>query len=560
MSIPRLPGDLERVVFALYEDVGTPFSLRLLELAREGKWSEVVRAKANPCSYSDPGTYYADCVAAEFLRKCAGVPTDIDRKAAAVESFWAAERGCYTANERLSRYLFPPFGDEGDPSIREFLVDVKKLITSVLGPVPQLPQGRFGPGATFLDRGRLTTLPDKMTSSPTLTPQALGFLFQWSSTAWARALAVRGVTPTFVRGNRFTTVPKDSTKDRGIAIEPSINLFYQLGYGRVIRERLRNNPRISIDLDHHQDVHRALARKASIDGTLATIDLSSASDLICRNLVKLLLPANWFEVLDSLRSPTTQIEGRTVHLEKFSSMGNGFTFELETLIFLAIAAVAVQKSGGTVTFGSTVSTFGDDIIVPSAQAGCVVAALRFCGLEVNASKTFMTGSFRESCGGDFFDGVDVRAFNLKEIPREPHEWIALANGLYRLGRPDFNGQFTYPGVRRAWLRALEPLPSDIRRCRGPQVLGDIVIHDTDQKSVIKVRNSIRYYRVWKPARYRIVKWNHFHGDVQLATRLYLAGSGTGRLIDRPGAPDRDVEGVIPRDSVSGYNFGWVPYS
>lgn len=554
MLCKRLPSDLQRVFTALCEDIRTPFSLDLLKKVESGDWAGVLSLKTVPADYATSEAYYRDTVAAEFLRKCAGIDTGVDLREEAVKSFWSNESGCYEANERLSRYLFPP-GEGDDAFVRKFFTDVKRLVSCILGPCPTTVIGRFGKGATYGDRGRLTTLPDKISSRPTLTWGAMGFLFPWTDTAWSRHNVASSLSRPieFVSGNRFTTVPKDSEKDRGICIEPSINLFYQLGMGRVMRNRLRLTT--GIDLNNAQDLHRAYAQKASRDGLKATLDLSNASDLISYNLVKLCVPHPWFQFLDSVRSPTTLIDGKCLRLEKFSSMGNGFTFELETILFLAIAVTA---SGGTIADLRECTTFGDDILCLTENAESVVAALRFCGLKINARKSFIKGPFRESCGGDYFNGDNVRAFNLKGIPHEPNDWIALANGLYHLGRPDHNGQFSHDFCRRAWLRAMEPIPSHIRCCRGPQILGDIVLHDAPEKWTTRVRSCIRYFKVWRPCKYETVPWNHFEGSAQLAARLYTIGTGTVSVRTRDTA-FRDL-GIIPRDSVIGYKVGWVAYS
>lgn len=98
-----------------------------------------------------------------------------------------------------------------------------------------------------------------------------------------------------VRGNRFTTVPKDAWKHRGICIEPSINLFYQLGIGEWLTMRMGR--KLDWKKDSQQAFHRFLAQLGSFTRNNATIDLSNASDTICYNLVKLLLPVDWFNLL-----------------------------------------------------------------------------------------------------------------------------------------------------------------------------------------------------------------------------------------------------------------------
>lgn len=534
---------LKRMVLRLTEDLDTPRSLGVHLRVKYGCWDELATMRCEPLEYLTAWSYRTDAIAVGLLRKLKDLPTSIDKEAVAIENFWASERLNAKTNSRLSKFLNQgPYGLE-DLRVLPIIGEIRKKIARVLGTLPDDLRIRFGKGATFVDRGQLTTVADKMTSNPTFTPSALCMKILWDRSAWARACYERRRKIETVRGNRFTTVDKDAEKDRGICIEPSVNIAFQLALGKLIRARLLVGAGLHLQSLQHR--HRRVACEGSLKGDIATIDLSNASDTISKSLVKLLLPSDWWDVLSTVRSPLTLIGGKWVFLEKFSSMGNGYTFELETLVFWAISSV---MSGNR-----PISVYGDDIIVPSDAAESVLTALRFFGLEPNARKTFVTGPFRESCGGDYFMGVDVRPYFLKETPNEPHEWIALANGLYRLGREsDCWGTFDLR-LRRAWFCVLDAIPSNIRRCRGPSELGDLVLTDDDSRTHdTRERNGIRYYRVWRPARWKRVSWDHFHPEVVLASALYGAGDERGGM--------RPVTGITPRDSVAGFKLGWVPRS
>lgn len=550
------PDDLEAIALSFFEGLACPRSLTVAILLRYGEYDQLALLQTDPKQYNSAHTYWEANAATSFLRKCDDLPTTIDRKAVALEGFFSCERDCYRTNVRLSQYLDAGQLSADSPDVTEQIIcSARKKIERTLGRLPDFDnlEGRFGPGATFGDRGQWTTIPDKMSSLPTLTPGSFMFAFQWSQTWWAKACLDSGRELSYVRGNRFTTVPKDCTKFRGIAVEPSINLFYQLALGRIVRRRLLT---AGIDLQFGQSTHARVAREASIRGDFATIDLSSASDTISYNLVRLLLPDDWFQMFDQLRSPYTYVEGKWVKLEKFSSMGNGYTFELETLVFLALCSAAVEADGTRAVPGWNVHTFGDDIIVPTDRAEDVIAVLRYFGMTTNGRKTFVSGSFRESCGGDFFNGVPVRAFYLKEFPREPQHFIAMANGLRLMASASACYDYRFSLLRRSWFRILDALPSHIRRLRGPQGLGDIVIHDDQDFWSTRARHCIRYIQVYRPARYRRVGWDHFRPDVVLASALYGTGDGAvGPYGSRSGPL-----GITPRDAVLGYKVGWVPYS
>jgi hypothetical protein len=549
------PRDVEDSVLRLCQDISSPRSLTVAILIKYREWDQLVSLKVDPSSYTDPLKFKKDAAVTSILRKCGDLPTTIDRRQAAVDNFWDGERSCMRANLRLQPFLdhvVYPLTDEQDMVVLSFIEAARKTVAEILGPCPDLIEGRFGPGATYGDKGQYTTVPDKMSSCPTLTSSAYPFLFQWGGTQWASACASDERNPNFVPGNRFTTVPKDSTKDRGIAVEPSINLFYQLGYGSVLKNRLS---RAGLDLLKAQQIHRQVAYESSIRGHFATLDLSNASDTVCSNLVKLLLPRRWFEALNMLRSPRTLIDGKWVLLEKFSSMGNGFTFELETLLFLALSITAVRQHNSLAVVGEDVYVFGDDIIVPTESVQSVMSVLRFFGQSINKTKSFVEGPFRESCGGDYFEGMDVRPYFLKELPYEPQQYIAMANGIRRMGLTDPNDDNLYDFIRRSWFRVLDALPNNIRRLRGPEALGDLVIHDTIERWSTRTRSSIRYIRVYRPASFREVAWANFKPDVILAGATYGL-----RSPHRKGWAWDVGGGVNPRDAVLGYKCGWVPYS
>jgi len=536
-----LPHPVEKSVYQLLEDLSTPRSLAVSILLAAGEYAQLASLRVEPRHYDDAHRYWLDCQATELLRKLDCLPnlSPSDRARVAYEGFWACERACLSSNIRLAPHLDQSFTTLVQGRAHTILMRARKTVCRILGPLPTLVEGRFGPGSTFGDRGSLITVPDKMSSSPTYTSNAWSWLVPWTGTLWASNVCFVGRSPERVRGNRFTTVPKDSMKDRGIAVEPSINLFFQLGLGRVMKQRLLT---AGVNLAQGKSIHTALARKASLDGSLSTLDLSNASDTICRNLVEILLPRDWFAALSELRSPFTLVDGKWVFLDKFSSMGNGFTFELETIIFLSLAAAC----GGEI--GRDVFSYGDDIICPSHIAKEVIAILTYCGLTVNERKSFVDGPFRESCGGDFFLCADVRPHYLKKSPCEPQEVISLMNGLRR--SCSHNMVARWPAVHGAWRTLLDSLPIHLRRCRGPEFLGDIVIHDHQGFWSTRQRNSIRYVRAYAPEPFLPVRLSGFSDVCVLALSTYAPSPR--HLADNARIAMRGV--------VGGYRVVWVPAS
>jgi len=163
--------------------------------------------------------------------------------------------------------------------------------------------------------------------------------------------------------------------------------------------------RQGIDLTD-QTIQQRRAREGSLHGGFATIDLSSASDTIARQLVRFLLPSEWYSLLSAGCSRSYTYKGEEHYLEHFSSMGNGFTFPLESAIFWCLSQ-SVSSHG-------SVTVFGDDIICRTKDVESVIEILQTAGFSVNGKKSHFTGPFRESCGADYLRGIDIRPVYIKE--------------------------------------------------------------------------------------------------------------------------------------------------
>lgn len=243
-------------------------------------------------------------------------------------------------------------------------------------------------------------------------------------TFWASVFEV-------VPGNRIAFVPKNSQTDRSIAIEPSMNLYLQLGVDGFIRRRLKH---WDIDLDD-QSKNRELARLGSRDWewseNFVTLDLAAASDSVSIEVCKQLLPKVWFNYLMKLRSPSGVLDGETISYEKISSMGNGYTFALETAIFASIV-FGVQKEFQGRIQPHDCAIYGDDIIVKNVIVKEVISALNLCGFTINSDKSFIEGPFRESCGADWFMGTPVRPVFLTDQPSSVMDLWCDLNRLRRI--------------------------------------------------------------------------------------------------------------------------------
>ncbi len=358
-------------------------------------------------------------LAKNYYRKFAGTTKrDTARTERTTQAWRSSEANCRRSNIAI--------GSCSDFSVLgELLARVRQHVLAVLGESPPRNlferSGRWSSGATF-GTTRGTHYSVKM-NDITVT-HAVSFMLP----------ALRDLSHNFtvVDGNRMCAVPKTASIDRLIAIEPSGNAFLQQAVGSFVRKRLLS--RCDIDLNDQRHNQRG-AFHALVDN-LATIDLEAASDSISIELVRAVLPHEWFTLLDSLRSHKTFFEGKWVYLDKFSSMGNGFTFELETLIFWAICRVFVEPS-------STLLVYGDDIIVPQNKARRVIHALELLGFKTNVEKTFTSGRFFESCGHYYFDLEFCTPPFQKEIISNVMQAMRAHNRLVRWALNCGDGYYKY---------------------------------------------------------------------------------------------------------------------
>lgn len=578
-----------RWLHVLCRDMNRARSLTVWLLVKYGEWDQLVNLRCDPSEYvdlnqqsfnmnnhyfplSDRGFRY-DYQITELLRKCADLPVTADAKSAAIDSFWAAEELCRTTNIRLydlEHQIRNPLHRRDSSAVWIHLVEhLQNSIKRILGALPDELLPKFSSGSTFDDR-RYIFVQDKMSTRPTSTYNAYTVIEpSWAKTWWCKSLCSESPNrslPKFVLGNRFTTVPKTALTDRGICVEPSLNVTHQLSVGRVIRKRLR---RRGIDLKHGQAFHRKLVEMASSALDLGTIDLSSASDTVSYQFVKLALAKTpeWFDLLDTLRSPFTRIDGKWHRNAKFSSMGNGFTFELETLLFYALGVALCNALNYN---WHILTVYGDDIILDTPVAEHMIKALRFFGFKTNVRKTYVNGvPFRESCGADFYKGQPVRGHYLEHLPKEPTDWIKLANGIRRMARSDLNICDNLCDYHNSWVDCVGRLPKSISKVRGPESLGDIVLHDVSwrERARVKTEHGRSFIKAVLPqfnerdySSYDRVFWNR-GAILGAALGGFLLGQGDTHRYDGHGAwktvPGRMLRA---RSEPKGHQIKWIEFT
>lgn len=396
--------------------------------------------------------------------------------------------------------------------IRRSLLKARRLAEEILGKFDVELVARhaaFSSGATTEFHRQIGAIPKKWDEGTHITKEALPYAVAFAQT-FGRGLKTWRFQ--VCDGNEVFTVPKNFERDRTCAKEPTWNMFFQKGLGSYMRTKLRKEGLLHPDA---QQKHAMLALQASIDGSLTTDDLKSASDCIATSLVRLICPKDWAKALFELRSPVGHIsETETVTWEKISSMGNGFTFELETLLFYCLLRAVCGRKG-------IVSVYGDDLIYPSRHVSQVRELLNFCGFMINTEKSFSDGPFRESCGGHFFRGHNVTPFYIDRLPTTYGEIIELHNNIitYHANMP--------PSHR--WLRVARECRKLIpRKFWGPMGLSGVIWSEWDEARPTYVLR----YQAYAVKRVTLVVHKQDHWDY---VGLYLQQLwGKSSTIDLPG--------------------------
>jgi hypothetical protein len=251
---------------------------------------------------------------------------------------------------------------------------------------------------------------------------------------------------------RVTPVPKTLKGPRIIAIEPCCMQYVQQGIRNRLYDSLESYPLTAGHVNFRdQSVNRDLALTSSKDGRLATIDLADASDRVPRSLALAMFDSNpdLRDAIDACRSEYAEMpDGRKIGpLSKFASMGSALCFPVEAMYFYTICVMALlEEQNLPATWRNCFSVsrelyvYGDDIIVPSANADAVLVYLQKYHCKVNIHKSFWTGKFRESCGIDAYDGYEVTPTYIGTMPPENRQqperiisFVETSNLFYKKG-------------------------------------------------------------------------------------------------------------------------------
>jgi len=353
---------------------------------------------------------------------------------------------------------------------------------------------------------------------------------------------------------RVISVPKTLKTPRIIAVEPTCMQYMQQGLMEMLVKYLespvlfnRSNVAAGMIGFTDQEPNQLAACEGSLYGELATLDLSEASDRVSLRLVHSMLfnYGHFLEAVLATRSSRADVPGWGVSsLVKYASMGSALTFPIEECVFLTCIFYGIQSElrrpltrRDIKDLVGKVRVYGDDIIVPVEFVQCVVSALELFGFKVNRNKSFWNGSFRESCGKEYYAGHEVSIFRVRHtLPSrrtdatELISTVSLRNQAYKHG---------YWGTARYLddiIRRLIPFPNvlDTSPVLGRRTfLGfdQERVHDDYQHPLVKgmvVRTRIPPSKVENE--FALLKWFLKRGREPFADRNHLTRSGRDRTV------------------------------
>ncbi len=361
---------------------------------------------------------------------------------------------------------------------------------------------------------------------------------------------VNFLEPGTERPVKVILVPKTLKTPRIIAVEPTCMQYAQ----QALLERLVRN----LEVDDivapligfgDQDPNRRMAELGSVDGSLATLDMSEASDRVSNQHVRQLVRhfPHLSGALDACRSRKADVPGfGVIRLAKFASMGSAVCFPFEAMVFLTIVTMGIMRHRNLRSardmrrFAGQVRVYGDDIVIPTDCVDSVIDLLETFGLKVNLGKSFWTGKFRESCGAEYYDGRDVSITRVRqELPASRKDvtkviaTVSLRNRLYEAGlwhsaywidewmEPLLGGHYPRVGPESPLLGRVSFLGYDFQRLspdtHAPQAKG-YVVSSKPPPSRVSGEGAL-------------TKWFLKRGDEPFADRDHLVRSGRPKSVD-----------------------------
>lgn len=259
----------------------------------------------------------------------------------------------------------------------------------------------------------------------------------WHSPNFGDVMYPMPVSPAPVAKHaKVCVVPKNYKTKRTIAEEESERQYYMQGMRHVLRDLVGvGEPGALLPLDRQED-----QQAKCFDRRYATIDLSKASDTITCSIAASLLPPSVYHWANALRADFLDIGDQCYLNTIFQTSGSALCFDLESIIFWGICKAATDTYC-LFTGESALDphVYGDDCVVDAQCFEMACEWLESFGFVVNHDKSYSDPSlFRESCGIEVFDDVEVSSYywprkEVKQHKSSLETLISLNNRLIDAG-------------------------------------------------------------------------------------------------------------------------------
>lgn len=295
------------------------------------------------------------------------------------------------------------------------LSEARRLCREILSSIPYEPAvfRKIGRRAevgcklsdAFIDH-KMTT---RFTCPSTLQPRDFESPDDFTSSRYIEGVVIELIKSSTHRCDylKLTSVPKNWKTFRWITPLSTAGLYWSYGIKGYVEECLRSH---GLDLSKLEGIHKKLARKFSISRSHVTADLSAASDSLTSEILNRVLPRFLYNDVKKTFVRNIRHDEREFYTCSVLPMGNAATFPIETLVFYCL----IRAIGNLLRVKGTYSVYGDDLIYPRRIHKYVLHVFGDMGLLMNEDKTCVHSHFRESCGGDYYHGVDVRPFLFPE--------------------------------------------------------------------------------------------------------------------------------------------------
>lgn len=215
--------------------------------------------------------------------------------------------------------------------------------------------------------------------------------------------------------SKMAAVPKSYKAARIIANEEAYRNYKMQAIRHEFKRTLESSTLVTLS---DQRPNQEAARIGSAYRDIATLDLSSASDSVSMLLFKKLMPPHICDDMTKYLSTHVILPlGSKKKLHKYSTSGTPLCFEAESAVFYSIVRSSTERVARWMNLDddelqhgiNQIRIYGDDIACPDWAAEHVIETLILLGFTLNAEKShwLCDDPYRESCGMEYFNGIDI---------------------------------------------------------------------------------------------------------------------------------------------------------